>query len=168
MKNEKYLRISVVLSLILLILVFYPKYENLTSNTVKTLAIGSSYIIGVIPSYQQNTIFYNFKDIITPISVSPECSGLLAMFVFLIVVWLVPDVSIKNRILAFILTPIIYFSNILRLLIAVIIGNSFGSDSVVLYHATIGQLFSFIMLIICFIIFINFSKNKNLNEEDLK
>lgn len=158
MKNEIYLRVAVITSISWLIVYFSPKYDYLTNYTTKLLAILSYYIIGVVPGYYQNSIIFNFG-VLTPMSVSPECSGLIAILVFLMVIWLVPNASLKSRIYAFALVPIIYFSNIFRLLVAVAIGNKFGVEPVTLYHATIGQLFTFVMLISCFIIFIKFSRN---------
>jgi exosortase/archaeosortase family protein len=165
MKKETILRLSIIIFLILLLINFYPEYDLLTNITVKLLAIVSSLYFGFIPIYSKNTIFYNFESI-TPIVVSPECSGLFVIFVFLFVVWLVPNVSIKNRLYAFGLVPILFFGNILRLFIAIVVGDKFNTDALQIYHGTIGQLFIFIILISCFIMFTNF--NKNINEVNIK
>lgn len=161
MNKERILRVSVITTLILLILYFYPKYDILTNLTIKILAISSSLYFGIVPIYYGNTIFLNFGNI-TPLVVSPECSGIFLIFVFLLVVWFVPNIDIKNRLYAFMLVPIIISSNIIRLLVAIIIGDKFNTDVLRLYHGTIGQLFIFVVLIGCFIIFINYSKeNEN-------
>src|SRR4030065_999687 len=122
MKKETIFRLLVIFILTSLLVYFYPEYDLLTNITVKVLAIISSLYIGVIPSYYENNIFYNFGNI-TPIIVSPECSGLFIIFVFLFVVWLVPNTTIKTRLYAFLLIPILFFSNVLRLFVAVVLGD---------------------------------------------
>jgi exosortase/archaeosortase family protein len=161
MKKDSAIKISVILTLIVYLVIFYPNYSYLTDNTVKLLAIASSYFVGVTPVYYQNNIFVNFGTI-TPIIVSPECSAIIAMAVFLIVVCLVPNVSLKSRVYAFTLVPIIYFTNLFRLLLGIVIGNKFGVNSMILYHATVGQVFTFIVLVTCFIIFVRFNKHHDI------
>jgi exosortase/archaeosortase family protein len=148
--NEKYVRTSAIMLIISTIIWFYPRYDMLTSTTVKSVAVLSTYIIGVVPAYSNNTIMYNFGGM----TVSPECSGVIMMFVFLIVVWFIPNLSLITRIGGIILVPILYVTNILRLLIAVEIGNIYGATAVTVFHATIGQLFSFVILVGCFIMFL--------------
>lgn len=157
MKKNTIFRVLILLILVSLLAYFYPKYDILTNLTIEILVVMSSLYFGIMPSYYENIIFYNFGNI-TPIIVSPECSGLFIIFVFLFVVWLVPNVSIKNRLYAFMLIPILFFGNILRLFIAIIIGDKFNTDALQIYHGTIGQLFIFVILISCFIIFTNFNK----------
>lgn len=157
MKNEAYLRASVILTFILFVIYFYP-YDYLTTYTTRSVAVLSLFFIDVVPSYYQNYIFFNFGTI-TPVSISPECSGLIAIIVFLFVVWLVPNMSLKNRVYAFALIPVIYFSNIVRILVGIIIANKFGADSLIIYHATMGQIFIFVVLIVCFITFVKFNEN---------
>lgn len=150
--NEKKIRSIVLLILVGYIVTFYPSYKDLTSLTVSSLAIVSSLYIGVIPVHGTNDIFFNFNGI-TPLIVSPECSGLTVITVFTAIVWLVPGISIKRRIYALLLIPVLFAVNVLRLLMAVIIGDKINVNALSIYHGTLGQLFIFVAMISCFVIF---------------
>lgn len=158
MKKENIIRGFVLAVMIGIIVYFYPKYDILTNFTVKVVVLLSSLYLGIVPAYYENNIFYNFHGSTTTLTISPECTGLFVILMFLSVVWVVPNVSLKNRIYAFIFAPIIYLSNIIRLLIAVIIGDKMNTDALVLFHGTAGQLFIFLVLIGCFVVFINSNK----------
>ncbi len=160
-KKELWIRILIITILISLIIIFYPKYEILTNITVMMLSILSEFFIGTTPIFYQNNLILNLGSI-TPIVVSPECSGLFILIIFLLVVWLIPNISIKSRFFSFLLIPILFFSNIIRLLFAVIIGDKFGVESLIFYHATIGQIFIFIIMIYCFILIIKYNDTQSI------
>lgn len=155
-KKELWLRMLIITILTSLIIIFYPKYEILTNITVMILSILSGFFIGTTPIFYQNNLILNL-DSITPIVVSPECSGLFILIIFLLVIWLVPNISIKSRFFSFLLIPILFFSNIIRLLFAVIIGDKFGVESLIFYHATIGQIFIFVIMVYCFILVVKYN-----------
>lgn len=158
--NEKKIRSIVLLMLAGYIIASYPNYETLTSLTVASLAMVSSLYIGVIPIHESNSIFFNFNGI-TPLIVSPECSGLTVITVFTAIVWLVPCVSIKRRTYALLLIPVLFAINVSRLLIAVIIGDKFSVDALSVYHGTLGQLFIFVTMIMCFAIFMKLGRSED-------
>lgn len=152
------IRISVIASIVAYMIAFYPGYEGITNTTARLLSVVSSWYLGVVPAYFNDYVIFNFKEI-TPLKLSPECSGLTVVIIFIIVVWLIPNVRLKNRIYALVFVPILYFANIIRLLMAVIIGDKINVNALSIYHGTVGQLFIFVMLIACFMIFIKFQRS---------
>ncbi len=157
------IRTLVIMSTVAYLIAFYPGYESVTNMTAKLLSVVSSWYLGVAPAYFNDYVIFNFKEI-TPLKLSPECSGLTVITIFVIVVWLIPNVSLRSRIGAFVFIPILYFANIIRLLMAVIIGDKINVSTLSIYHGTVGQLFIFAMLVVCFMIFIKFQRDDTLKK----
>ncbi len=163
MSKDLAIRTLVIMSTVAYLIAFYPGYESVTNMTAKLLSVVSSWYLGVAPAYFNDYVIFNFKEI-TPLKLSPECSGLTVITIFIIVVWLIPNVSLRSRIGAFVFIPILYFANIIRLLMAVIIGDKINVNTLSIYHGTVGQLFIFTVLVICFMVFIKLQRGDTLQK----
>lgn len=167
MNKDLVIRTSIIASTVAYLIAFYPGYENITNTTAKLLSVVSSWYLGVAPAYFSDYVIFNFKEI-TPLKLSPECSGLTVITIFIIVIWLIQNVSLRSRIEAFIFVPILYFANVIRLLMAVIIGDKINVSALSVYHGTVGQLFIFVVLVTCFMIFISFRRDNILRQTPTK
>jgi len=161
MKNELKCRMSVITILIIALLYFYPKYDILVEYITQSVVFLYSLYFKIEPVYYGNTIFLNFDTIIL-LTVSPECSGLIVIFIFLFVVWMIPKVSIQHRLIGSLLIIVILLGNVFRLFIDILVGNTFNVDILRIYHSTISQLFILVILCGCFIIFMKISKSEQL------
>ncbi len=161
MNKELKYRKSVIAILIFTLLCFYPTYDILIRYVIKSVVFLCSLYFQIEPVYYNNMIFLNLGTI-TMMTISPECSGLFLIFIFLFVVWIIPNVSIKHRLLGSSLSSIIFLGNVFRLFIDIIIGDKFGVNVLRIYHVTIGQLFILIIVCCCFIIFMHISKSEPL------
>jgi exosortase/archaeosortase family protein len=90
---------------------------------------------------------------------SSECCGLILFAMFFIAVFLVPNFSYKHRLIAVFFIPVIFLGNILRIAFGVIIGYHFSADASIFFHDTFGQMFIFVWVIVCFLLWLKITKN---------
>lgn len=154
-----------ILSVILLgISLHYISYEFLPKLTVAILSNLINLIFGYYPVYTDNTLLLSIKNVITPINISPECSGISLIIISVILVFLLPNIKFKDRLKSIFLIPIIYILNIFRLMLSLIVGIYFNNAYLILLiHDTIGQLIIIIMVItvlICYLEYIHYFDKK--------
>lgn len=152
------IRISILALLVIYIIAEYPHYTSIVNLTMLGVVTIMGLYYGVKPAYIDNNLLFKIDDGMHVAHISPECSGVTVMALFLIVIFLVPDVDLRYRFFGLLLLPILFLANTLRIVFDVILSNN--ADTLIFLHATAGQLFIFIVMVMCFIIFIKISKKR--------
>lgn len=153
-KRDGYIRIMVLISIAMFLILSYPDFEPIPRITAKAAAIIMTLYFGTTPIAHENHIFLDINNMIYPMIVSPECSGITVIALFIIVIFLIPNINLKHRFYSFLLAIPLYFANVLRIVSSVIVGDSTNIEILAWYHGTIGQLLIFLAMIISFAIFL--------------
>ena len=163
-KNTDYIRLIVLIGITAFLILSYPSFEPIPEITAESAAIVMTIYFGITPTVYQNHIFLDMHNMIYPMTVSPECSGITVVALFIIVIFLIPGISLKHRFYSFFFTVPLYLANVLRIVSSVIVGDITNIETLVLYHGTIGQLLIFLAMIVIFAIFLKtfgyFGKNQ--------
>jgi len=167
MKYDKILTMLFVIIIIITNILYYPSYYILTNLTVYLIAEILTLYLNITPLICCNDIILNVDNVITLINVSPECSGFLFISCSILLIWILPNINLKHRILSLLLIPMIYITNLIRITLSLIIGINTNVEIMIYSHRTIGQIFMLICVILLNIGFlnmfgyINFKRNDN-------
>lgn len=130
---------------------FYPFPETTSWLTSHFLSIFGIEAL----AYQHFLIVQN----IPVLEISAECSGVVLLMVFPLIIFLIPDVDIRHRLGSLLFLPVLYLGNILRIAIDVWIGLTYGVDALGFFHDTLGQIFIFFWTIILYILWLHLFGN---------
>ena len=152
------IRASLILLVVAYLIIGFPSYEPLPKITSKADAFFLN-TIGVHTIHEGRFLVVSFPGVNRIYELSSECCGLILFAMFVIAVFLVPKYSYKHRCIALLFLPLIFFGNIFRIALGIFIGYHFSADSSVFFHDTFGQMFIFIWVIACFLIWLKITKN---------
>jgi exosortase/archaeosortase family protein len=155
MKKDNIIILTVILLICLYLLLKYPEYKPLPEITAK----GVSYILGPFFGFQpltyNNIILLNLENRFITLTISPECSGILIISIFIFVIFITPKLKLKHKFLSLLFVPLIILLNIIRIALGVVVGTKMSSTEILLiFHNSFGQVFIFFVLIIVYIIFL--------------
>ena len=163
-KKTDCIRLIVLVGIVTFLILSYPGFEPIPEITAGAAAIVMTIYFGVTPTVYENHIFLDMHNNIYPMTVSPECSGIIVVALFIIVIFLIPDISLKHRFYSFFFAIPLYLANVLRIVSSVIVGDNTNIETLAWYHGTIGQLLIFLAMIVIFAIFLKifgyFGKNQ--------
>lgn len=152
--RDKLIRTTVILLIGGYFLLTFPNFEPFPQITTQLVAIVLSLYIGVTPVYHDNHIFLNLYDQISVINISPECSGVILLSVFALVMFITPHIKLWHRFCALLFLPLILLANVFRIVSGIIIGDYTSVEILLLYHSSFGQVFIFLVVIASFIWFL--------------
>jgi exosortase/archaeosortase family protein len=152
------IRTSLIVTVVAYLIVGFPSYEPLPKITSNADAFFLN-TIGMQTITEGRFLVVSFPEVNRIYELSSECCGLLLFAMFLIAVFVVPSFSYKHRLIAVLFLPLIFFGNIFRIALGIIIGYHFSADASVFFHDTFGQIFIFIWVIACFLIWLKITKN---------
>lgn len=153
-KKTDYIRLMVLIGTTIFLILSYPDFEPIPEITAEAAAIVMTIYFGVTPIVYENNIFLDMHNMIYPMTVSPECSGITVVILFIIVIFLIPGISLKHRLYSFFFIIPLYLANVLRIVSSVIIGDNTNMEILAWYHGTVGQLLIFLAMIVTFAIFL--------------
>ena len=147
---------SLVILLMLLYLItrfpyFYPFPETTGWSTAQVLTLLGMQAISV-----ENLLIVQGLPVM---EVSAECSGVVLMIIFMLVIFLIPGIKLSHRMGSVFFIPVLYFGNIIRLTIDTLAGLKFGPEALVFFHDTLGQVFIFFWTIMLYIIWLRLFDN---------
>lgn len=124
-------------------------------------------LTGAISAFILNTlgIFSIAKDnhlwvaTLPQLNISAECSGVALAIIFPLIIFLLPYFPLRQRIASLFFVPILFLGNVLRIVIDVLVGIHFSTESLIFFHDGIGQVFIFAWAIGCYIIWLLIFKN---------
>jgi len=159
--------IFIVVGIILLFLYSAPGFKPMPQITASV----NSWVLnqaGIENSVISNIIvidgFYN-------VSVSAECSGIILILIFILTIHALPFLSNKQKVSSFVLIPVLFLGNIIRLLMSILVGVYSTKEAMVFVHNSFGQVFLYIWAIGMYIVWLKVMKlfprdsfDKNLSE----
>jgi exosortase/archaeosortase family protein len=152
------IRASLILLCVAYLLIGFPSYEPLPKITSNADAFFLN-TIGMHTINEGRFLVVSFPGVNRIYELSSECCGLILFAMFFIAVFLVPNFSYKHRLIAVLFLPLIFFGNILRIALGIIIGYHFSADASMFFHDTFGQIFIFVWVIVCFLLWLKITKN---------
>ena len=152
------IRASLILLCVAYLIAGFPSYEPLSKITSNADAFVLN-TIGVHTVNEGRYLVVAFPQVSRIYELSSECCGLILFAMFFIAVFLVPNFSYKHRLVAVLFLPIIFFGNIVRIALGVLIGYHVSADASVFFHDTFGQIFIFIWVIVCFLLWLKITRN---------
>jgi len=149
-------RKTIVLSIFLsFVILSYTENEFLSELTTQLVATVLSYFVGIIPATAGNILFLKMDDQIVPILITFGCTGFMFISVYTLIMFVMPGISLKHRLISLLVLPIIYLSNIARVVVGIMLGVHTNIPLMVLFHDTVGQVFVFIFMTGMLLIFLN-------------
>ena len=152
------IRASLILVCVAYLIVGFPSYEPLPKITSNADAFFLN-TIGIHTVNEGRFLVVSFSETNRIYELSSECCGLILFAMFFIAVFLVPNFSYKHRLIAVLFLPLIFFGNIFRIALGIVIGYHFSADASVFFHDTFGQILIFIWVIICFLLWLKVTRN---------
>lgn len=149
--NEKVI-IAIILVFTILMYLKNIFLSELTSRYVATIL---KYFIGINPVTVGNILFLRMNNHIVPIIISFECTGFMFISIFILAMFMMPNISLRHRFASLLLLPVIYLANIARIILGITLGIYTNIDTMVLFHDTIGQVFLLIFTVLILLIFLN-------------
>lgn len=147
-------RVTTLLIFALFLVAGYPNYNPLPIITVSILASMLYFVIGVTPLHVGNELILNISDSIVRVNVSTECSGAMLLFIFAILMFIMPGIENKDRYLSLLLLPIVYGLNVIRIFVSAVTGIYTDLNMLVLVHDSIGQVFILVSSVSLYLIYL--------------
>ena len=167
MNKSNILRFGILIVLIIWLIISYPTFSPIPETT-------SMISTSILNKLNIETINYgkymvvDFNGINRIFELSAECSGIVLFSVFLFIIFLIPKLSLKSRLLSLFMIPIIFITNLIRILSSVIIANKFSINWSLIFHNTIGQVFIIISIALSYFMFLKLSGNMPLETKTLE
>lgn len=166
-KIDTAIRTGLILGCIAYLIIGFPSYDPLPRITSNADAFFLN-TIGVHTVNEGRFLVVSFPNMDRIYELSSECCGLILFSMYFIAVFLVPNFSFKHRLIAVLILPLIFFGNIVRIALGIVIGYHFSVDASVFFHDTFGQLLIFIWVIVCFMLWLKVTKNFPREKKEVK
>lgn len=151
---DKVIRFIVLCLVFGIFIIGYPNYFPIPQITALLIAKILGCFIGAAPIVSKNSIFLNINNEIVSMDISPECSALIAMLLFIFVMFITPGIKLKHRLYSLIFIPILYAVNLFRIVSEIFVGSRVSIEMMPIYHAGIGQVMFFSTMILLYIGFL--------------
>jgi exosortase/archaeosortase family protein len=152
------IRTGLILTCFAYLIIGFPSYEPLPGITSHADAVFLN-TIGIHSVNEGRFLIVSFPKMNYIYELSSECCGLILFAMYFIAIFLVPSFSFKHRLIAVFILPLIFFGNIVRIALGIIVGNLISVDASMFFHDTFGQLLIFVWVIVCFILWLKLTKN---------
>jgi exosortase/archaeosortase family protein len=161
------IRTALILSCVAYLIIGFPSYEPLPKITSHANALFLN-TIGVHTVNEGRFLVVSFPTVDRIYELSSECCGLILFAMYFIAIFLVPNFSYKHRFIAVLFLPLIFFGNIFRIALGILIGYHFSVDASVFFHDTFGQILIFVWVIVCFLVWLKITKNFPSEKKEVK
>jgi exosortase/archaeosortase family protein len=161
------IRASLILVCIAYLIVGFPTYEPLPKITSSADAFFLN-TIGINTVNSGRFMVVSFPQADRIYELSSECCGLILFAMYFIAIIVVPDFSYKHRFIAVLLLPLLFFGNIFRIALGIVIGYHISADASVFFHDTFGQILIFVWVILCFLLWLKITKNFPSEKKEVK
>lgn len=148
-------KMIVIIIFLSFIILSYNENDYLSELTTQSVATVLGYLFGITPVTAGNILFLKINNYIVPIVISFGCTGFMFISIFALAMFIIPGISLAHRFISFLLLPLIYFANIARIVLGVIIGNYTNISMMTCFHDTVGQVFLLIFTVSTLVIFLN-------------
>jgi exosortase/archaeosortase family protein len=161
------IRMTLILACVGYLIVGFPTYEPLPKITSNADALFLN-TIGIRTVNEGRFLVVSFPTADRIYELSSECCGLILFAMYFIAIFLVPNFSYKHRFIAVLFLPLIFFGNIFRIALGIVIGCHFSVDASVFFHDTFGQILIFVWVILCFLLWLKITKNFPSEKKEVK
>jgi exosortase/archaeosortase family protein len=152
------IRAGLILACLAYLIIGFPSYEPLPRITSNADAVFLN-TLGVRTVDEGRFLVVSFPKTDCIYELSSECCGLILFAMYFIAILLVPNFSFKHRFVAILILPLIFFGNIVRIALGIIIGYLISVDASMFFHDTFGQLLIFMWVIVCFLLWLKLTRN---------
>jgi exosortase/archaeosortase family protein len=149
-KPDTAYRLTALLLIAVYLATAYPHFSPIPEITAKVTA-GAISLLGYNVTNYKNILIIDFFN---PVKISSECSGVILALAFILTIQLVPHIPIPARLTSLLLIPFVFFGNILRIILAVIIGLKVSAQAMILYHDSLSQVLIFFWAISIYIVWL--------------
>ncbi len=150
-----YRKTIVILIVLSFVILSYTENDFLSELTTHCVATVLSNFVGITPVTAGNILFLEMNNYVVPILISFGCTGFMFISIFALAMFIMPGISLTHRIISILLLPLIYFANIARIVLGVIIGNYTNISMMTFFHDTVGQMFLLIFTVVALVLFLN-------------
>jgi exosortase/archaeosortase family protein len=166
---DKVIRLAVLCLVLGVFIIGYPNYFPIPQVTALLIAKILGCFIGASPIVSQNSVLLSINNEVVSMDVSPECSALIAMLLFIFVMFITPGIKVQHRLYSLLFIPILYAVNLLRIISEVFVGSRFNIETMSIYHAGVGQIVFFSTMILLYIGFLKIFGylNNNCNSDSI-
>jgi exosortase/archaeosortase family protein len=161
------IRTGLILACIAYLIIGFPSYEPLPKITSNADAVFLN-TIGIRTVDEGRFLVVSFPTTDRIYELSSECCGLILFAMYFIAIFLVPNFSFKHRFIAVLILPLIFFGNIVRIALGIVIGCFFSVDASVFFHDTFGQFLIFMWVIVCFMLWLKLTRNFPREKKEVK
>jgi exosortase/archaeosortase family protein len=161
------IRTGLILVCIAYLIIGFPSYEPLPRITSNADAVVLN-TLGVRTVDEGRFLVVSFPTADCVYELSSECCGLILFAMYFIAIFLVPNFSYRHRLIAVLFLPLIFFGNIVRIALGILIGYFYSADASVFFHDTFGQLLIFVWVIVCFMLWLKLTRNFPREKSEVK
>jgi|GEM_PF-1438997 len=151
---DKAIRFSVLFMVLSITVIGYPDYAPIPQITALLIAKILSYFLGAVPVVYGNSVLLRIDNEIISMDISPECSALIAMLLFIFVIFITPGIKLQHRLYSLLFILVLYIVNLFRIISEVLIGSRSNIETMSIYHAGVGQVVFFSAMILLYISFL--------------
>lgn len=153
--RKYWLKIGLILMVFLYFVFNYPSFYPFPEITSKLVAKTLTIVGMDVTPYKNMLVADNFP----AIEVSAECSGIILLLIFPLIIFLIPYIPLSHRFAALLFIPILFLGNIIRIAIDVFIGFHYSPEMLIFFHNTVGQVFIFFWAISLYVIWLKIFGN---------
>lgn len=152
---SRFTRIVIIVTILSFTILMYFKSIFLSEIATQYVATVLNYFIGIVPVTAGNILFLNMNDQIVPILISFDCTGFMFISIFILIMFMMPEISLKHRIISLLLLPLIYLANVARIVFGIILGINTNIRMMTFFHDTVGQVFLLVFTVVALVLFLN-------------
>lgn len=152
--TDKAIRLAVLCLVLAIFIIGYPNYFPIPQITALLIAKILGCFIGASPIASQNSVLLSINNEIVSMDISPECSALIAMLLFIFVMFITPGIKLQHRLYSLLFIPVLYAVNLFRIVSEVFVGSRLNIEMMSIYHAGVGQVVFFSAMILLYIGFL--------------
>ena len=142
-------RILILAAIVFFLAYTFPDFVFLTQLTGNALVFFLPFL-GIPAVLYQNFLVVDYPQMSRVFALSAECTGIVVASIFVLSVFITPEIPMRKRIVGLLFLPVLFFGNVLRIILDVWIGGHYSVQTTVFFHDTIGQLFIFCWAIASF------------------
>ncbi len=151
-----FIQIILLLGVLGWVIFSYPGFYPIPQLTTKVVSVALSYT-GIETLSHNEYLIANLGGHNQIFHLSIECAGLILYAVFIFTMLLVPGYSLRARILAFALLPLLFLVNCLRLYLSVVIAKYISLNASIFFHDVPSQLLIFFSAILGLVLLLKLS-----------
>lgn len=158
MNREHFVRGAVLGIAIGYLLYSYPYFHPFPSITARGTALILN-LLGISSVSSGYFVVVSFPDVSRIVKISIECSGILLLYVFTIIIFISPHIRLRDRLISLLLLPAILLGNQLRIVLSVFSGVYGSVDTLYFVHSTFGNVFVFLWVFVVYFLWLKITGN---------